>query len=188
MLTVGRTLAPRPEPPIATYLVDNAVAFWHRFVVPQRSRLSRGDPREVWSHAIEPYLNDWLGPIFEKMAEQAYRRYHVAWGLPGARTWASWVGRDRNARDIQIDIVAELDDGTMLTGEIKWSSHPRGFELSNDLLRNLDDLGHAGHGWARAAANGTFLFVSAGGFTNRFREWATDQPRVKLITLDDMFA
>jgi hypothetical protein len=65
------------------------------------------------------------------------------------QSWNSWVGKDRNGRDIQIDVVARLDDGSLLAGEIKWSSDLRGFELHNELTRNLDDLGRSGYGWAR---------------------------------------
>lgn len=169
-------------------IADNAVAFWHRFVLPNRSRLSAGDPREVWDNAVKPYLNDWMGPIFERMTEQAFRRYHQNWKMSGARSWASWVGKDRNGRDIQLDIVARLDDGSVLTGEIKWSSQPRGFELHNDLQRDLDDLARSGLGWAREAQSGPFLYVSAAGFTDRFQEWAATQPNVRLLALDGFFA
>jgi len=32
--------------------------------------------------------------------------------------WARWEGRDRNRRSIEIDVVARLDDGRLLTGEV----------------------------------------------------------------------
>ncbi|MBA2240204.1 MAG: hypothetical protein H0W09_03005, partial [Solirubrobacterales bacterium] len=144
-------------------IVDNAVAFWHRFIVPNRSRLATGDPWEIWRSGMAPYLDDQMGGVFERMVAQAYARRHQAWGLPGARTWGRWEGRDGNRRSIELDIVARLDDGRLLTGEIKWSSGPRGFDLQNDLQRDLDDLASSGQGWARAAQNGEFLYVSAAG-------------------------
>jgi hypothetical protein len=75
----------------------------------------------------------------------------------------------------------------MLTGEIKWSSQPRSFELHNDLRRDLDDLGRSGHSWARAAQSGHHLYVSSAGFTERFREWADHQPTVHVVAIDDLF-
>jgi len=182
-----RNFAASAKAPYRYYLVDNAVAFWHRFVVPNRSRLSTGDAGEVWNNVVEPYLNDWMGNVFERMVAQAYTRFHRRWGVSGARSWASWVGQDRNGRDIQVDVVSRLDDGTMLTGEIKWSSQPRGFELHNDLTRDLDDLGRSGQAWAREAQRGHFLYVSAAGFSERFRDWAATQADVVLVTLDDLF-
>lgn len=168
-------------------IADNAVRFWHRFLIPNRSRLALGDPGEVWDSAIQPYLNDYMGPVFERIVVQAYRRYHPRWGLPPARIWSDWVGKDRNRRNIQLDVVAELDDGSMLTGEIKWSSTPRGFDLHNSLERNLDDLARSGHGWARVAQDGPRLYASAAGFTDEFRRWAEDKPRVRLVTFEELY-
>jgi AAA+ ATPase superfamily predicted ATPase len=170
------------------HIVDNAVAFWHRFVVPNRSRLATGDPAAIWREAIAPYLNDYIGKVFERLVGQAYARCHATWELPAARVWARWEGRDRNRRAIELDVVARLDGGRMLTGEIKWSSTPRSFELHNDLQRNLGDLANSGHGWAHEALDGGFLYVSAAGFGDDFRRWAVTQPNVHLLALDDLYS
>jgi uncharacterized protein len=183
-----RNFAAPEKAPHRYFLADNAVAFWHRFIVPNRSRLATTDPASVWAEAMSPYLNDQMGLVFERIVAQAYARQHGRWGLPGASNWASGEGRDRNRRSIEIDVVAQLDDGRMLTGEIKWSSQPRGFELHNELQRNLDDLGHSGQGWAREAQKGIFLYVSAAGFTPEFQRWAATQPSVHLLVLDDLYA
>nr|MBA2447073.1 ATP-binding protein [Chloroflexota bacterium] len=173
--------------PYRHHIVDNAAAFWHRFVVPNRSRLAAGDPAEVWRKAVEPRLNEYMGSVFERIVAQAYTRLHVDWGLPAARTWARWAGRDRNRRGIEIDIVARLDDDRLLTGEIKWSSAPRGFDLHHDLRRDLEDLANSGQGWPHVARDGPFLYVSAAGFTDDFRHWAETDPRVHLHTLSDCY-
>jgi AAA+ ATPase superfamily predicted ATPase len=170
------------------YVIDNAALFWHRFVVPNRSRLATGDPAAIWQDAIEPHLNGYMGGVFERLVAQAYTRQHIVWGLPGARAWARWEGRDRNRRSIEIDVVARLDDGRMLTGEIKWSAGARGFDVHRDLQRNLEDLANSGQGWAREALDGKLLYVSAAGFTADFRRWAASEPRVHLVTLDDLYA
>ncbi len=108
-------------------------------------------------------------------------------GLPGAREWSRWEGRDRNRRSIEIDIVATLDDNTMLTGEIKWSSQPVGFDVYNRLRRNLEDLGNSGQGWAHPALDGRHLFVSAAGFTDEFRAWAETNPNDRLVAMPDLY-
>jgi uncharacterized protein len=177
-----------PTAPWRYYIADNAVAFWHRFVLPNRSRLATGDPPEVWRHSIAPYLNDHMGLVFERMAEEAYTRHHADWGLPGARTWARWEGRDRNRRSIELDIVARLGNDDLLTGEIKWSSQPRGFDLHRELQRDLEDLSNSGQGWARDAQQGRLIYVSAAGFTDDFRRWAKAEPRVHLLALDDFYS
>jgi uncharacterized protein len=173
--------------PYRYHVVDNAVLFWHRFVLPNRHRLASGDPAAVWHSAIEPHLNDHMGKVFERVAAQAYTRLHHRWGLPGARAWMRWEGQDRRRRSIEIDIVARLDDGRLLTGEVKWSSSPRSFDLHNALHTNLEDLGSSGQAWAREALGGERLYVSAAGFTEEFRRWADAEPHVRALTLDDLY-
>jgi AAA+ ATPase superfamily predicted ATPase len=176
-----------PAAPYRHHVADNAVGFWHRFVLPHRSRLVTGDPEDIWEHAVAPALDDMLGQRFEHLTAQAYERYHRRWGMPGARTWARWEGQDRNRRPIELDVVAELDDGRILSGEVKWSSQRRGIEFHAALQRNLDDLARWGHGWARRAQDGPFVYVSAAGFTDEFRRWAQGQHAVRLIELDDLY-
>ena len=183
-----RNFAAAPTAVYRHYVIDNAALFWHRFLVPNRSRLATGDPAPLWQSAIAPHLNDHMGGVFERMVAQAYARRHTAWGLPGARAWAHWEGRDRNRRSIEIDVVARLDDGRVLTGEIKWSSAARGFDLHRELRRDLEDLANSGQGWAREALDGELLYVSAAGFASDFRRWAESESRVHLITLDDLYA
>jgi hypothetical protein len=174
--------------PYRYYLADNAVRFWHRFVVPNRSRLATGDARAVWTAQIQPLLDDYMGDAFERMVAQAFARMHARWGLAGPREWRGWQGRDRNRRPVQIDVVAELDDGTMLTGEVKWSRGQRGGDLHADLPRDLADLGSSGYGWARRALrDGHFLHVSASGFEERFATRAAGDPRIHLVRLEDMY-
>jgi AAA+ ATPase superfamily predicted ATPase len=183
-----RNFGAAPAAAYRYYVGDNAALFWHRFVVPNRSRLATDDPAAVWHGAVEPHLNGYMGGVFERLVGQAYARQHAAWGLPGARTWARWEGRDRNRRHVELDVVARLDDGRMLTGEIKWSSAPRGFDLHHDLRRDLEDLANSGHAWAHEALDGELLYVSAAGFTAEFRRWADSEPRVHLLALDELYA
>jgi uncharacterized protein len=173
-------------------LADNAVRFWYRFVHANRSRLATGEIAEVWTERVAPLLDDSMGKVFEVICRDAFRRHHAAWGLPGATEWARWEGQDRNRRPIEIDLVARLDDGRILTGEIKWSSRPLGPEIHTHLLRNLDDIARSGQGWAKDALNPTrsagHIHFAAGGFDDAFRRLAQDRNDVRLVTLDDLYA
>ncbi len=172
-------------------IADHAVRFWYRFVQPNVSRLERIDPKEVWCSSVEPDLNTYVGKSFEDICAEAFERIHPHLDLGFPTRWTRWEGRDRNRRPIEIDIVAELDDGRLLTGEIKWSSSPVGPRLHRDLQRDLEDLGRSGRGWARdatdPAASAGHLYFSAAGFTDAFTELATDTDRLHLISLDDLF-
>jgi AAA+ ATPase superfamily predicted ATPase len=174
--------------PFRYYVADHAVSFWHRFVLPSRSALETGSAPEIWDRVVAPSLDTYMGKVFERIVAQAYARRHDRWGLPPAREWSRWEGRDRNRRPIEVDLVARLDDGRVLAGEIKWSSRPRGFELHNGLRRDLDDLARSGHGWAVAALGGPFLYASAAGFEPAFVAWAAAQPNVTLLSLPDLYS
>jgi hypothetical protein len=169
-------------------IVDNAVLFWHKFVLPHRSRLAVEDAAAIWNDAVAPHLEGHMGLVFERIVGQAFRRLHARLGLAAPARWERWEGQDRNRRPIEIDVVAELADGKMLTGEIKWSSKPYGVDLYHDLERNLVDLANSGHGWARAALRGQFLFASAAGFDGEMRRLADRDTRLHLVDLDALYA
>lgn len=170
---------------------DNAVRFWYHFVVPNRSRLETGGAAAVWTTRIVPQLNGYMGKVFERIAHEAFIRHHVAWGLSAPIEWARWEGQDRSRRSIEMDIVARLEDGRMLTGEVKWSSRPIDTSVHSALLRNLDDLGRSGQGWALdaldPARSAGHVYVSAGGFADRFRALAKRDRRVHLLSLEELY-
>lgn len=176
--------------PWRSRIADNAVRFWHRFVLPNRSRLERGQAHIVWKGSVAPYLDTYMGKVFEGMARQAYSRYHEEWKLPADRVWSRWEGQDRNRRSIELDIVATLEDDRMLMGEVKWSSRPVGPEIHSQLLRNIEDLAHSGQKWAHEASRpdgSRFIYYSAAGFTPPFEDLARRDSRIRLVTLNDMY-
>ncbi len=172
-------------------IAENAVAFWFRFVQANRSQLSTGATQEVWDHHVEPYLDGYMGKIFERMCREAFTRYHGRYSLAAAHDWARWEGQDRNRRPIEIDLVVRLDDQRLLTGEIKWSSKPQGPGLYTDLVRDLQDLGRSGQGWAKDAlaadCSSGHLFVSAGGFAPEMVNLITSREDIIGWTLDDLY-
>lgn len=183
-----RNFAAPDRAPYRYRIADNAVRFWYRFVRTNRSRLATGNGAEVWAQRVAPFLDTYMGKVFEMMCREAYGRYHQRWGLPGATTWARWEGRDRNRRPIELDIVARLDDGRLLTGEVKWSSQPVDDELHWQVRRALEDLSRSGQGWAHEALAGEQIYFSASGFSDDFRRTATRHDNIRLVTLDEMYA
>ncbi len=172
-------------------IADPAVRFWYRFVQPNRSRLETGGARQVWAKRVEPLLNDYMGKVFEGICREAYARHHETWGLPGAVDWARWEGKDRNRRPIEVDIVARLDDGRILTGEVKWSSKPVDAAVHTDLMRDLEDLAASGQGWAKDALSveksAGHIYFSAAGFSDDFQARAATDARIRLFSLNDLY-
>lgn len=177
--------------PIRYRIADNAIKFWYRFIDTNRSALESGDPAEIWSLKIAPHLDTFMGKVFEGIAREAYVRRHGDWRLPPADQWARWEGLDRDRRSIEVDIVAPLADGGMLTGEVKWSRRPVGPALHTGLLRGLGALAASGQGWAREALPeadaSRYLYVSAGGFTPAFVELAAGEQRITLLDLESLY-
>lgn len=173
-------------------IADNAVRFWYRFIHPNRSRLETGNPTMVWERQVRPRIDTAMGSVFEQIARQGFERYHEDWGLPDdADRWARWEGQDRNRRSIEIDVVAELDDGRFLAGEIKWSRRPVGIEIHRDLSRDLEDLSRSSRAWAHRALDPAKsagrLYVSAGGFDGSLRDLADERPELHLVQLEDLY-
>ena len=173
--------------PYRYYLADNALAFWYSFVFPNRSRLVREAPRACWEAAIAPFLDGYMGRIFELMVREAYQRYSARWGLPGIKTWGHWEGMDRDHQSIELDITCRTDDGRLLAGEVKWSNDPRGPSLHTRVLDKLSRLAVSGQGWAKDVDNALFLYVSAGGFAPEMSALQQADPRVHCLTLADLY-
>ncbi len=136
-------------------------------------------------------LRNYMGKVFEWSCREAYTRHRETWGLPGAVKWARLEGKDRNRRPIEVDIVARLDDGRILTGEVKWPSKPVDAAVHTDLMRVLEDFPASGQGWAKDALAATksagYIYFSATGFTEDFTSRASEDARIRLITLDAMY-
>lgn len=184
-----RNYGASPRTPWMSRVADNAVRFWYRFVHPNRSRLETGDVQRVWTAKVSPNLGTYMGGIFEGICHEAFVRLHNRWGLPGPHHWSRWEGHDRGRRSIEIDVVADLYDGAMLTGEFKWSSREVDYDLHLHLVRDLEDLARSGMAWAKRALSpkGYHLYVSAAGFTVHFARRAAEHGRVRLVGLEDLY-
>lgn len=183
--------AAHPRATVRYRISDPALRFWYRFVYPNRSRLERGDAAAVWASEVQPNLNTFMGAAFEDVTRQALTRIEERLGLPPVKHAARWEGRARSGRSVELDLVAELSDHRMLTGEVKWSSRPVGAKVHVQHLRKLDDLAGSGQGWARDALDVTrgagFLYVSAAGFDSAMHAVAGEDPRVQLLDLADLY-
>lgn len=156
-------------------LSDPALQFHYRFVSRYRMELETGSPREVWDKHIAPSFDAYLGKwIFEAVVPQAYSRLREGGKLPLVSEWGTWEGTDRHKESLEMDLVARLTDGGMLTGSVKWGRDPVGLAVHTRHLTDLERLRQSGKKWAyEAADSGSYLlYVSAAGFEKGFREVA----------------
>ncbi|MFH1755597.1 MAG: ATP-binding protein [Candidatus Latescibacterota bacterium] len=102
------------------YKIDDPfLAFWFRYVEPNRSRLEAGILKAV-TRDIERHIQQYHGEVWEDLARRAVAHLKIdgiEWG-PGHRWWGT--GSDK--KPMEIDVVSESVDGSVLfVGEAKLS-------------------------------------------------------------------
>lgn len=101
-------------------IADPFLRFWFRFVEPDRSRLEARLLDAVEADVARRFPHH-VGEIWEELARASVPLLDdlgARWG-PASRWWGA--GADR--RPLEVDLVAESDDGErLLVGEVKWSS------------------------------------------------------------------
>lgn len=105
------------------------LAFWYRFVEPNRSRLSAGQGGTVWRD-VERAWPSYLGHAWEHMARASVARITI-----GGEEWkpaSRWWGPGLDRQPLEIDIVAEHRDDPrrVLVGEAKLSASDRELRAS----------------------------------------------------------
>lgn len=153
------------------YLDDPFLAFWYRFYLPSLSPLATGHLDDVWRHAIEPYLDDHMGGMFEWICRDYARRF-INEVLPTAAQEVGqiWAG------DYDIDVAGRLLDGSAFAGECKWWSGPVGL----NVLERLKETA-ARASYARHAEKRYLLLFSRSGFTPELKRAAKREPNLRLI-------
>ncbi len=168
---------------------DPAIRFYEALVMPHSSLLERVDPFDAFDSVIAPRLDTFFGHAFERFVEPTYERLRAHRGLSMVRTWSRWEGSDRSGRGVELDIVAPLTSGAIMTGSVEWNREPLGPQVFFDHLDALRRAADAGRGWAHAALDGPMLFLAAGGFDARFHAVADAHPRNVLVwSLDEVYA
>lgn len=152
-------------------IADPALRFHHGLVLPNESAIAASGAEAVWKERLARVFPSYVGQqVFEDVVAQAWRRFRGARGLPAVEEWGAWAGRDRDGRDLEIDVVARLLDGRMLTGSVKFRGRQAGASMVVEHLDALRRLAGSGRGWAREALDpeAPMLFVSASGFAASF--------------------
>ncbi len=162
--------------PVRYRVNDPAIRFFEALVAPNTSLLERVEPLTAYDKVVAPRLDAFLGHDFERMVEPTYERLRVSRSLPTVRIWSRWEGSDRNRRGLEIDIVAPLSEGGVMTGSVKWNRRPLGPKSFFDHLDALRRAADAGHRWAHEAQQGPLVFVSAAGVDARFKAVAEAHP------------
>jgi hypothetical protein len=115
------------------YKIDDPfLAFWFRYVEPNRSRLEAGMLKAV-VRDIGGHIQQYRGEVWEELVRRSVARLKIdgiEWG-PGHRWW----GPGSDKKPTEIDVIAESVDGSaLLVGEVKLSLGRRPLEQAEGEL------------------------------------------------------
>ncbi len=119
-------------------IADPFLRFWFRFVEPNRSRLQARQVTAV-AREINASFSQHVSRTWEELA-----RASVAQLDCHGRTWrpaSRWWGAGLDRKPMEIDVVAESDDGkAALLGEVSWSKTADASELLQQLRRKAENF------------------------------------------------
>ena len=124
---------------LAIYRIDDVfVRFWYSFVAGLRSELEFGEPQEIYDSRIAPRMEDYMRRVFVDIGH-SYLQLTNATDLLHQSVLRSgrWWNQDGSE---EIDMVAELADGSHLIGECVWTSSPIGVDVYHKLKEKASRL------------------------------------------------
>jgi len=162
-------------------VVDPFLAFWYRFVAPLASDLQFSDPTADYTARVAPRIAEYMGwSVFEEICGQWLQRHaKERLGLTIRQMARYWIRDGRT----EIDLMAELADGTYLFGECKWRA---------DSVMRLNDLSTlqakvASLPESRWRNKPTYALFALGGFSSELQQLANDPAeRLYLVRDSDM--
>ena len=162
------------------YRIDDFfLLFWFRFVYRFSSSIASGKGDEVYDRIIVPSLNEYMGPVFERMARDYILRYApLPFLIEEIGRW--WGGNPRTHKEAEIDVVA-LSAEDQEEGIIA-SCKYRNRQIDMDELDLMKDYGDA----MNMIRKRHYWFFSKGGFTPAM--YACAREDVKLFTLESLYA
>lgn len=128
-------------------IADPFMAFYYRFVVPNRSFIELGRRLPI-EQALNAHFSEYVSMQWEKFCRNAVTGNLVNGVLYGRakRWWGSVLNEDKKPEQVEFDVMAEsLDKKYLLVGECKWTTHEDGKQLTAELLRKANLLPFAGN-------------------------------------------
>ncbi len=168
-------------------ITEPLITFYEAIMRPEWFRLESGQAEAVWRDQRASFLSRVVGPHFETLCRSFVLRASPGlFGSPSGDVGSGVVNDSANRTQIQIDVavLAPQEPGRrrriLSLGEAKWGDvmghhHVERLARARDLLSASYDTGDC-----------VLACYSAAGFRDDLR--AARDPRLALITLDDIYA
>ena len=128
----------RPRSQRVLYRLDDPyLRFWFRYVSRLQAFLQVGDIEAVWNRDIEPTLDEFVArTTWETVCIQhLWRRIASRSIEPRFQQLGRWWDNQT-----EIDLVGTWDSRVTLVGECKWTRHPVGLDVLDELQRKASKL------------------------------------------------
>ncbi|MFN8636721.1 MAG: ATP-binding protein [Chloroflexota bacterium] len=170
-------------------IADPYLRFWFRFVLPNQAQLEHGGSAErVYQTVVGPALDHFVAkPVFEDVCRAwVLDRVNRGEWLGVDRVGAWWgpipdpqPGEPRRQTEGEIEVVGAAGKRVILAGEVKWTVERVGFGVLNHLRQVVRHV--------PGADDRTELVLFGRSFEPRLVD-AADRERVRLVSLDDLYA
>jgi AAA+ ATPase superfamily predicted ATPase len=152
--------------------------FWNRFVPIVNTKITNRESN-IYSKNIKNLIPEYMGRCFEEICKSYILKLSSLDKLPFDLNQVSrWWGSDPILKqEIEIDLLAS-GSGKAIFCECKWTNEPIGIGVLEKLRTKSEHFSYI---------DKYYYIFSKGGFLDKMVEYCKDDPKVKLITIDDLF-
>ena len=158
---------------------DNLFRFWYRFIPGNIATISQGLIEDVYNERIHPFLNDYMGSVFEDICIQFLwklrRQGNTEINFNNIGRW--WGNDPKNKCEAEIDILGTDNTESALFCECKWTNE----KVDTGVLNKLVDTSNL----FTYKQKFYYLFAKTG-YTKGCIDKAEKMGNVKLITFNQM--
>lgn len=152
-------------------ILDPLFRFWFRFVYGNEDRYERLGA-DAYETVIEPELADFVSSAFETRCQDILPDLYLDTMFTDIGRW--WYN------EYEVDVVGLAADGTMVTGECKFTSAPLDYSALASLESHTEEI--------RWSPDGTdvkheYALFARNGFTQSVRDAATDRDDLQLFDI-----
>jgi hypothetical protein len=158
---------------------DNMFKFYYRFIFPNYSLIEQEMYDYVFENKIEPFLNQYMGFIFEDVSIQFLTKLNFQKKLPFVfeKIGRWWGNNPLRKRQEEIDILA-FSNKSALFGECKWYDKKVGVQIY-ERLKDKSKIFDFSEKY--------FVIFSKSGFERNLLEISESNDDLLLFDVDDFF-